>query len=194
MQVENRKHPSGPEEREVGSFRTWIWCTYHTCQLGQQHGQAWRDGLGVRYAGPGHSPSALFQHCIFLLQIQCISTSPACSRTIGSQWRSNGSTSRRCVKTPPCPSQWGLPLQIPVNNTFLGELGLGVLRSVAYWFKVKVSWWLSPEAFISLRWLVSHQWPPVWHVKQQAPLTDHSDILVLYFSSLSRGINSFTCS
>lgn len=90
---------------------------------GQQHGQAWRDGLGVRYARPGHLPSALFQQCIFLLQIQCISTSPACSRTIGSQWRSNSSTSRRCVKTPPYPSQWGLPLQIPVNNSVPGWVG-----------------------------------------------------------------------
>lgn len=55
---------------------------------------------------------------VTVLQMRCISTSPACSRTIGSQCRLKSSTSPRCGKAPPYSSQWGLPLQIPVNNAF----------------------------------------------------------------------------
>lgn len=121
MQVENRKHPSGPEEREVGSFRFLIWCTYHTCQPGQQHFQAWRDGLGARYADQDTRFLPSFNSVtVTVLQMQCTSTSPACSRTTGSQWRLNSSTSPRCGKAPPYSSQWGLPLQIPANNAFPG--------------------------------------------------------------------------
>ena len=50
-------------------------------------------------------------------QVECISTGPAYSRTMG--------FSGEVIY----PSQWDIPLQIPVDNTFPGVMGLGVLSS-----------------------------------------------------------------